>query len=390
MKVLGIISEYNPFHYGHKYHIEKSKALTNCDYTVAIMSGCSVQRGEFAIIEQHRRAKTAIENGVDLVLELPVCYSSQSAEIFSLGSINILNRLNFVDAICCGSETKNLQDINQIVPIISNENQAYKNLLKKHLDTGISFPTARSLSLKELTGIDIGKGPNDTLALEYAKALYRLNSPIKLHTIKRQGENYNSSNLGQGFASATGIRDAFQQNTLTEELLPITSFQSLVSYGKIINTFPILKPLIIREGQKIKNIFDINEGIENSIIKNIKKAQTKEELIHLIKSKRYTHTRISRMLHNILLGIEKEPMTKIINSTEAPYAKILALNSKGKELITKTNKENITLINKTASFTEENELQKILHHYDTIANEMYLSLSKEKYISQTQISPVVM
>lgn len=389
MKVLGIISEYNPFHYGHKYHIDQSKKTNNCDYTVVIMSGSVVQRGEFAILEQHKRAQIAVENGADLVLELPVCYSSQSAEIFGYGAVNLLNRLGLVDTICCGSESNNLENINILAPIIVDEKEEYTSLLKTYLEQGLSFPKARSQALQQLTKINIGHSPNDILALEYSKALYKLKSHIKLSTIKRNGQDYSSTATNQGFASATGIREAFKNNTLTPDIVPEQTLLALNKYGKTIDTYNILQAIIIREGLKIETIFDIKEGIENSILSNIKKANSKEELMNLLKSKRYTHTRISRILNNILLGLDKKSMETIIHSTEKPYTKILALNQNGKHLLSKIDQEQIKLINKPATFTPENQLQKILYNYDTIANDMYLAMSKETYISQNQISPVV-
>ncbi|MGL5440111.1 MAG: tRNA(Met) cytidine acetate ligase [Filifactoraceae bacterium] len=387
MKVLGIISEYNPFHYGHRYHIEQSKKSTSCDYTVAVMSGPIVQRGDFAILEPHRRAKTAIENGVDLVLELPVCYSSQSAEIFAYGSINILNRLGFVNNISCGSETNNLDDINKIVPLLTKESISYNLSLKNQLSKGLSFPKARSQAILELTGMNLQNTPNDILTLEYAKAIEKLNSSINLTTIKRKGQDYNSPLIEGDFPSATAIRKAFKEGCFSPAFSPETALES---YGKLIDNFNFLKLLVFREDLKIRDTFDLNEGLENSIIANIKKANSKEELIDLLKSKRYTHTRISRILNNILLGLDKASMTKVIYSQEKPYAKILALNSKGRQLLGQTDKEQITLINKPATFIAENQLQQTLWHYDTIAYNMYLSLSKEKYISQNQISPIIL
>lgn len=387
MKVTAIISEYNPFHNGHKYHIETAKKETNSDYTVAIMSGATVQRGEFSIIHQQRRAETAVKNGIDLVLELPTAYSCQSAEIFAKGSINIINKLNIVDTVCCGTESSSPETLEKIAKTIIENPKPYRETIEEALNQGNSFPKARSLAIKNVLGIDLSQSPNDTLALEYQKALLLNKSKIKLHTIKRKGQGYNESYNTTYYPSATSIRQAFRDNSLTEEMMPKESLENLTKYGKQIDTFPILQTIILRDQNKLKEIFDIEEGIENKIIKNIAYTNSKEELIALCKSKRYTYTRLSRVLNNILLGITKEEIKIALDFSQKPYAKILAFNNKGREIL-KNIGEEITLINKPSKFTPENKLQEILWNMDQKTNQIYLIMSKEENKNPLTISPV--
>ncbi|MGO1820465.1 MAG: tRNA(Met) cytidine acetate ligase, partial [Senegalia sp. (in: firmicutes)] len=209
MKIVGLVTEYNPFHNGHKYHLERSKYETNCDYSIAIMSGNFVQRGEPAICDKWSRAKMAIDSGVDLVIELPTLYSTMSAEFFSYGAIKILDSLNSIDFISFGSETNDLKKLNSISKILAFEPLEFKYSLKKYLNEGNVFPKARSLALKEiLKDKDLDKiinNPNNILAIEYMKSLIKLKSTIKAHSIKRISSNYNDKNLTGEISSATAI-----------------------------------------------------------------------------------------------------------------------------------------------------------------------------------------
>ena len=220
MKVVGIVAEYNPFHYGHLYHLQSSRSLTEADCVVVVMSGNYTQRGEPAVVSKWARAEMALLSGADLVIELPVAYAMGSAEYFAYGAVRLLDSLGVVDAMCFGSESGDIEDLQAIASILADEPEEYKDLLKNHLSDGHSFPSARQ---KALSGYLRGrhgkadltrllKSSNNILGIEYLKALLRLDSKIKPVTISRIGSDYNSTELSGKFSSATSIRNILSVN----------------------------------------------------------------------------------------------------------------------------------------------------------------------------------
>ena len=222
MKISGIIVEYNPLHNGHVFHINKTKELTNSDLIIAVMSGNFNQRGIPSIIDKWTKTKLALQNGVDIVLELPSIYALSSAEFFSYGAVSLLNSLGVVDSLCFGSEAGDITLLETIAEVLVHEPNDYKALLRRELDKGLLFPKARSLALVEhlVNKTDYDKyyleeqlnSSNNILGIEYIKSLKRLNSSIKPYTIKRQGGSYNSENLNEIFSSATSIRRVLSAN----------------------------------------------------------------------------------------------------------------------------------------------------------------------------------
>lgn len=216
MNITGIITEYNPFHSGHLYHLNSAKEITNCDGVICIMSGNFIQRGAPAIIDKWARAEMAIENGVDLVIELPSFYALSSAEIFAKGSVTILDSLGVVNSIFFGSESGNIEELINISKILAYEPLEFKNLLKSNLKKGITYAKARENSLKEFTNnIDISKilnNSNNILGIEYIKTLIRLNSNINPLTLTRVGGTYNDKTLNNDFSSATSIRESIKNS----------------------------------------------------------------------------------------------------------------------------------------------------------------------------------
>lgn len=407
MRTVGIVAEYNPFHLGHKYHINTAKEKTNSDYAVVVMSGNTVQRGDFSIIDKFTRAKEAVKNGADLVLEIPVCYSCQSAEIFAKGSIEILDALGIVDFLAFGSESADLKQIKQIADILSYENIEFQTMLKTFLKEGISFPTARQKALENFLGEEYSliASSNDILGVEYLKNLNRLKSKIEPHAIKRISSTYHDTDISKSFPSATAIRKVIIENkdmnllkNATTEDMRTALFENylLENIVSLDDFFSELKIVIIREQEGIAQYFEVNEGIENAVLKNIASCQDLEELIEKIKSKRYTRTRIRRTLLNILLGIKKGDMRSIIEGESRPYAKILAFNDKGREILRKvdykSDERRIDIINKPASFNPRDEIQNIKYKYDNIANSLYYSkmkiYNKERVYSDLNLSPV--
>lgn len=395
MNLLGLVVEYNPFHNGHKYHLEKSKELAKATHTMAIMSGSFLQRGEPALLDKYTRAEIAVKNGVDLVVELPTLYSCQSAEIFSHGAIATLNSLNCVNSVCFGSEEGNVEILYTIAEILVKEPKDFKISLKKYLDEGLVFPIARSkslykyinknnlLNLKEDELQKVLNSSNNILGIEYIKSLIKLNSSIKPFTITRLASAYNSKDIESNICSATAIRNSLKNNTnleIIKNVVPPSTFEEIEN--KINHNFnpvfdcdfyDILSSTIIRDYPNLNNYFEVNEGIENKIYSNIFTSKNLEELINSTKSKRYTMTKIKRTLNNILLGINKDDVMKVKDLFQIPYIRVLAFNNKGREIIKKIkNSSDIEIITKFSKISHVNDpLFDTLIKYDLKASNMY-------------------
>lgn len=395
MNLLGLVVEYNPFHNGHKYHLEKSKEITKATHTIAIMSGSFLQRGEPALFDKYTRAEMAVKSGVDLVIELPTLYACQSAEIFSHGAITTLNSINCVNSVCFGSEEGDVEILNTIAEILVKEPAEFKHNLKKFLDDGELFPTARSkalyeyikthnlLSLNEDELQKVLNSSNNILGIEYIKSLIKLNSSIKPYTITRVASEYNSSDINSNICSATAIRNYLKANHnlhFLENVVPHPTFYDI--NNKIDNNFkPVfdymfyntLSSIIIRDFENLYNYFEVNEGIENKIYSNIFTSSNLEELINATKSKRYTMTKIKRTLNNILLGITKEDVMKVKDLNSVPYIRVLAFNNKGREIIKKIKtSSDVEIITKFSKISHiDDPIFKTFIKYDLKSSNMY-------------------
>ncbi len=395
MKILGLIVEYNPFHNGHLYHLKKSLEITNSTHSIAVMSGNFLQRGEPALFDKYKRAEMAISNGVDLVVELPTLYACQSAEIFAHGAITLLNSLNCIDSICFGSEHGDIDLLVEISKILINEPDKFKTLLKRNLDEGILFALARSKALSEYmlnhTNLNIDENklndvlstPNNILGIEYIKSLLKHKSTIRPYSITRIQADYNSETIESNICSATAIRKTLKEyNTLNSisNVVPIKTFE-LISKSIDNNFNPMfdeyyfdtIRELVIRDLNILNSYFDVNEGIENKIYKSVFSCKNIFELQQSIKSKRYTLTKVKRILNNILLGITKDDMNTVKNIMKLPYVRILAFNDKGREIIKqiKLNSE-IKIINKFSNVNfEDDKVFETLIKYDIKATNMY-------------------
>ena len=396
MNILGLVVEYNPFHNGHLYHLLKSKEITKATHTVAIMSGNFLQRGEPALFDKYTRARAAVANGVDLVIELPTLFACQSAEIFSHGAIATLNSLNCINSICFGSEVGNIDILYTISKILVNEPNEFKISLKKYLNDGMLFPTARSNALfdyiNENNLVDISKdellsilnSSNNILGIEYIKSLLKLKSNIKPYTITRINSEYNSESIDSSICSATAIRKALKNTddiSFASKVVPLPTYNILKtniekSFNPIFDEmfFDILSSIILRDSNELDKYFDVNEGIENKIYQSIFTSSNLEELHSLVKSKRYTLTKIKRTLNNVLLGITKDDMALVKDMNYIPYIRVLAFNDKGREILKaiKNNSE-INIINKFSkiSFAMDDAKFKTLIDYDIKASNMY-------------------
>lgn len=352
-KVLGIIGEYNPFHNGHLYHLEQSKQLTGSTYTVAIMSGNFTQRGSTSLIDKWSKTEAAIQSGIDLVIELPVLYATSSAENFADGAIKLLNSLKVVDYVSFGAETSDIEILNRFADILYHEPKQYKTMLSHELNKGLSFPKARENALLMYLN-DIRKyanvlsSPNNILGIEYLKALKRQKSNIKPVSITRYEAGYNDITYSGNIASSTSIRNIIKNGgfDILRRLLPPSSYRILIEnlkQGHIVPDLSAFEKQIIYNLRKmdiseIAELPDVSEGLEFSIKKAANSCNILTEFLNIIKSKRYTMTRIQRILLYSLLGITKKDMA--ISKKVTSYIRVLGLNNRGKFLISEIAKAN--------------------------------------------------
>ncbi|ERI92873.1 hypothetical protein HMPREF1982_02031 [Clostridiales bacterium oral taxon 876 str. F0540] len=351
MNISSIIAEYNPMHKGHIYHINKTKEISNSEGIICIMSGNYVQRGGPSIVDKWSRTKAALESGVDLVIELPVVYSLSSAEFFAFGAVSLINSLGVVDTLSFGSELGKIDFINEVSKIILEEPKDYIDKLRNYLDKGYTYPYSRSKALIDYLNNskiyrddteEILSSSNNILAIEYCKSLLKLNSSIKPLTIRREGGSYNSIELNEVFSSATSIRKFLKENHNICELynhIPEPTAEVLKKYiesGRNLvyeeYMFPYIKYKCLTSENNIKNIPDASEGIYNKIFKVINTAENYTDLISNIKSKRYTYTRISRILSQYFIGFELFN-TKELRNNPCPYARVLGFNDTGIKML---------------------------------------------------------
>ena len=370
-RVLGIIAEYNPFHNGHLYHIAKSKQETNAQYVVAVISGNFVQRGNTSIINKWIKARMALLNGADLVIELPTVYSISSAENFAEGAIKILNSLGVVDSLSFGMEAKDIAILNNIATVLHNEPKEYVTILGHELKKGNSFPKARENALMMYLN-DIKKyanvltGSNNILGIEYLKAMKKTKSKIVPVGIKREKVLYNDRYIVDEFASATAIRKMLMTRSLNDirKVMPKTSYlllgEELKKGHYVIDICRFEREIIynLRRMSKedISKLPDVSEGLENSLKNAADSCNNIKDLINIVKTKRFTQTRIQRVLLYSLLGITKKKMD--VSKRITPYVRVLGFNNKGKKLISEMMKLNPKL----------NVVTSVKRYMDTVAN----------------------
>lgn len=395
MKVAGFITEYNPFHFGHKYHLEQSLKLTNASHSIAIMSSSFVQRGEPSLVDKWTKANMAVANGVDLVIELPFVFSTQTAELFAYGAVKILDSLNLVDSLVFGTESGEIKDLELLAKIILEEPKLYKDNLLKNLSKGFSFPTARSKALEvflqnEVEVHKILKGSNNILGIEYIKAISRLKSKIKPMGIKRLGSNYNELNINQQFPSATGIRNEILINGLdsVQKVLPKESYEILEEYYKKHRAFNSLENyneiikylLIMKDKESLTNIFDVNDGLENRFLNLGLSTSNMNDMIDKISTKRYPKTRIQRILIHMLNDLNKTTIDDIYDS-EISYIRVLAANRRGLEILNQIKSQsNIKIITKFANYKKHKDINinKFLQIEEKATDMFYYGLNPTK------------
>ena len=352
MKTVGLITEYNPFHNGHAYHIEKAKMLTGADRVIVVMSGDFVQRGAPAVMPKHLRAESALLSGASLILELPVCFATGSAEYFAQGSISLLNRLGCIDSICFGSECGDLHLLKEIAQILADEPIEYQTALRQALKDGASFPAARQKALNIYSDkySEILALPNNILGIEYLKALAKLHSKMEPFTIKRIGAGYHDMDIDGQFSSATAIRsDIYQLADVnsSSESLPLTHIQTQVPsschelmkknyqtrYPVKADDFSLLlkAKLLSEPAGSLSHYLDMSPELANRILRLRNDYLSFEQFCDLLKTKELTRSRISRSFIHVLLGITNDWLTAM--KAPAPYARILGFRRDHADLL---------------------------------------------------------
>lgn len=366
MKIVGLITEYNPFHNGHKYHIEQSKKLTGADFAIIITSGNYVQRGGISFLDKYTKTKVALNKGADIVIELPFCFATASAEFFAHAAVTILHKLNVVDYICFGSETDDISLLETAADILINEDVFFKKNLRKYLKTGHSFPVSRSMALKDelsskynITNTSFLDTPNNILGIEYIKALKNLKSNIKPFNLKRIVANYHEKDEHKKFYSATAIRHFYKNEDILKTLTEIDPFYMdsyKVSYPIVSNDIDTILGLSLLkhiEDNTLFDIFDINEDLANKIINNYIYYQGFDQFIELLKSKDLTYSHISRALIHILLDIKQHDMDNYMSNGICDYVRILGFKESSKPLLKLiSDKSCMAMITRTGRYLE--------------------------------------
>ncbi len=413
MKIVGLITEYNPFHNGHQYHIEKAIQLTGADAAVVVMSGDYVQRGAPAIMPKHLRAEMALKCRAAAVFELPVCYATASAELFALGAVSLLDRLGIVDCLCFGSECNDLEGLQRIADILSEEPEAYRTLLLDHLKTGLSYPAARQEALSAYMGVRdcsfLLNDPNNILGIEYLKALKKLNSRIRPYTIKRLESNYHDIRLQSSYSSASAIRSllAYSSSVIStrsggetfddtpfsnilselEDQVPHSCLSLLKDYHKVLypvysNDFSLLLKykLLNKQARDLNRYMDVTEDLANRIQKQLDNYFNYNQFCELLKTREVTQTRINRALLHIMLGLKKNNVKEYTENGFHFYARLLGFRKDSAKVLTAVSRESALPLLTKLSDTEQLSLlgRRMLHH-DILASNLYESVVTDKF-----------
>lgn len=381
MKAVGLVTEYNPFHNGHLYHLNKAMELTGADISVAVMSGDFVQRGEPAVLDKYTRTSMALNSGVNLVVELPVNYAVSSAESFAAGALKVLDYIK-ADSIAFGSESGDIERLSKLAHILcDNEDTLYKEI-SKYTANGISYAAARQKVVEKLTDKDTAAmltSSNNILAVEYLKAIIKNNYAIKPYTVQRQGDSYNNTDIRSEYASATALRENLKADNISE-YIPVKAGLILSSNTNYIYPDDITEVLFTRlldilfASNYDKNVFienvmqypDVSKEIAGRLYKSAmdmitrtvpQRSESKDNwafsfgnLCEHIKTKEVPLSRIKRALVRIILGLDKKHMGKYANE---PYIRVLGFDKKGQEYLSYIRKTvEVPLITKTADYKE--------------------------------------
>lgn len=401
MEACGLIVEYNPFHNGHLYHVERAKGVSRAECIIAVMSGSFLQRGEPAIIDKYHRAKAALESGVDIVIELPYPYAVQSSHLFAAGSVKSLHEIG-VSSICFGSESGDVHDFIESYRQYMKHQETYRETLKNELDRGLSYPNASKEAYRKIgltdDAIDLSK-PNNILGFSYVRALMEQRLPIRPLTIKRTKSGYHDESVTSTIASATSIRkNILADNQLSEKIqrtLPPPSIKQLKNYYQKTKTwhtwelyFPFLQFRVMTMlPAELREIHGVDEGLEYRIQKTAKQATSMNEWISAIKTKRYTWTRIQRMFVHILTNTKKQTLNNITDLYHIPYVRLLGMTETGQSYLNKAkHKMDVPLI---SSRQHTNSPMIELEENATHAYHSVLAPAVKKTLWKQEIEPLI-
>lgn len=400
MQILGLITEYNPFHNGHAYHLQKAKEITGADYVIVIMSGNYVQRGTPAILDKYSRTLMALNNGADIVIELPVIYATASAETFAAGAVRLLHDLGIVNSICFGSECGDLTLLSSIAKELCMESEEFKENLSSHLRQGLSYPMARKhalLNTTDLSGYTNGQieqvieSSNNILGIEYLKALYRLSSDIVPYTILREGSGYNDLTLDTTFSSASALRKSLQTIPNYEALkkhMPSSACDILkAAIGKTAPIFEddfsdaLFYQLYTNTSDRLSEYLDMNEDLANRLFDIALKYHSFSDLADSLKSKQYTLTRMNRALLHILLQITTSTSKESDPTTTSTYARLLGFRKEASSLLKQVRLHgDIPVITKVADARKHLDTKRYeLFKKDLFATHLYNQIVFSKY-----------
>ena len=343
MHIVGLITEYNPFHNGHLHHLQESLRITGADASVAVMSGHFMQRGEPALLDKWVRAEMALAAGVDLVLELPFPYACNSAPHFASGAVQSLNALGVVDALCFGSEAGAVAPLQLVAKLLVEESELIETGTRKLLRRGVSYPAARAEVLAALAPElcpAMLASPNNILGIEYLRAMHATDSRMQPFTIPRLAVDYHSTDVSGPIASATGIRKRIADGEAVDRLLPVASCEILkdaLAAGRYLDQgriFTALQAFLLQEVESLQGLYQVNDGLERRLVDAAMTATSYAELAETIKSRQWTLTRIQRILSYVLLQIDKVGMNGFLQQGPM-YLRLLGATDKGRQVLAK-------------------------------------------------------
>ena len=366
MKAVGLIVEYNPFHNGHAFHLQASKDAAGADVVIAVMSGDFLQRGEPALVSKWYRTRMALENGVDIVFELPYRFAVQKAETFANGAVSILDAAG-CDSLCFGSESGDIDSFYQTNDFIEKHQSEFNENIQQIITTGVSYPKALALSFQQLDGanqfLDLAK-PNNILGFQYVKAVIQQKSSIKPLTVARKNADYHDEHFAsETISSATSIRKALfsteQEKTPIDQYVPEQTNRLLQDYFHHFGAFHhwenywsyLQFRLIQSTPNELRSVYEVEEGLENRILAAALEAASFRDFMEKIKTKRYTWTRLQRLCVHILTNTKKDEM---MMNEKASYLRLLGMTSTGKEYLNKMKTQfSLPLVSKLSSYKEK-------------------------------------